>query len=175
MKLLHEYFVTSLERMGIAGLPGDLSGPGRFRFSVGGEEKIFLGDHRRPNGAYIENAADRAVALYEALPGPPDILRIDDCQDLPFLPSPEERLGASCYWTLPKEPPWLRKLFREIIRSELDPAGIEGLTGNVYFLDTFRDVLFHLYDDRGCDIVAATPETLASLRDSCRDWIVETD
>ena len=167
MEELHLYFEASLERL------HSLPGAATLHFAVGGEEKIYLGDHRKPNGAYIENAVDRAMAIYEALPGRPDLLRIDGCPALPFLPPPGEQYRGSCYWGLPKEPPFLRKLLREIIRSELDPAGIEALASGVYFLDACRNVLYFLYDDRGCDVTAPDRETLRPLLDRCGQWLNE--
>ena len=171
MEELHLYFEDSLQRMGLHSLPGDLSAG--LRFAVGGEEKIYLGDHRKPNGAYIENAVDRAMTLYENLPGRPDLLRIDGCPGLSFLPPPGESVGGSDYWGLSRDVPFLRKLFREIIRSELDPAGIEGLTSSVFFLDSCRDILYHLYDDRGCVTAAADNALLEPLRQKFSAWVLE--
>ena len=172
MENLHSCFEESMKRIGITDLNRPIYGsaPAAVRFAVGGEEKIYLGDHRKPNGAYIENAVDRALALYEALPGKPDLLRIDDCPGLSLLPPPDQQTGGSAYWSIERGLPSLRKLFREIVRSELDPAGIEGLVDSVYFLDSYRDLLFHLFDDRGCDIAAADGACLASLRDRFPDW-----
>ena len=136
-----------------------------------------MGDHRKPNGAYIENAVDRALRIYAQLPAAPDILRIDECPDLsiPGLSKPDQTDGNSSYWSIPKEPAFLRKLFREIVKAEIDSTGIEGLVSNVYFLNSQKDVLFHLYDDRGVDVVAAKKEILRSLYETCKDWILDYD
>ena len=167
MENLHSCFEASLKRMGIPDLGRPIYGsaPAAVRFAIGGDEKIYLGDHRKPNGAYIENAVDRALALYDALPGTPDLLRIDGCPGLSLLPPPDQQQGESAYWNIEKGLPCLRKLLREIVRSELDPAGLEDLMDSVYFLDSYRDVLYHLYDDRGCDVAAADEHLLTPLRD----------
>ena len=60
-------------------------------------------------------------------------------------------------------PEQLRKLFREIVRAEIDPAGHDILVGNVYFLDTRNQILFQLYDDRDAYVAAADPAMLESL------------
>ena len=175
MEMLHERFEASLERMGLRSLDGPVfSGAAAgLRFAVGGSEEIYLGDHRKPNGAYIENAVDRALTLFEHLPGRPDLLRIDGCPGLGFLPPPTESAGNSDYWALTGTVPFLRKLFREIVRSELDPAGIEGLVSSVFFLDSRRDILFQLYDDRGCDVAAPDKALLEPLFRDFRAWIPE--
>ena len=168
MSDLMEYFARSEEAIASAG-PG-----ARIRFAIGGEEKIYLGDHRRPNGAYIENAADRAMKIYEALPGRPDILRIDGCTGPSFLPPPHFQAGESRFWSIEKGLPCLRKLLREIIRAELDAAGLEDLVDSVCFLDSRRHLLYHLRDDRCCDVSAADPKDLETLAQRCRDWILKT-
>ena len=172
-------FELAIDRIGLKTLPCAVfySVPYGIRFQIGGDEDIYLGDHRKPNGAYIENAVDRALKIYSQLPAAPDILRIDEYLNLsiPGLPKPNQRVGDSSYWSIPKEPTFLRKLFREIIRAEIDSTGIEGLVSNVYFLNSERNVLFHLYDDRGADVVAADKEILRPLYESCKDWILDHD
>ena len=178
MENLQQRFAGCCRRMGIGELPRPIfdTAPAALRFRIGGEEKIYLGDHRKPNGAYIENALDRALAIYENLPGTPDILRIDNCPELrlPGLPTPDLRTEDSCYWDLVyKDTGWLRKLFREIIRADLDSAGCEDLIDSVYLLCSPADVLFHLYDDRAADVAAADPALLGPLRQACGQWIPE--
>ena len=97
----------------------------------------------------------------------------------PTFPKPDQNISNSSYWSINKEPVFLRKLFRETVRAELDFTGIEGLISNiyynVYFLNSEKDVLFHLYNDRGFDVVAAGKETLRPLYESCQDWILDYD
>ena len=177
MESLRDCFEKSIQRIGLKTLPCAVfyMAPYGIRFQIGGDEEIYLGDHRKPNGAYIENAVDRALKIYVQLPAAPDILRIDDCPNLsiPGLPKPDQIVGNSSYWSIPKEPVFLRKLFREIVKAEIDSTGIENLVSNVYFLNSRKDVLFHLYDDRGADVVAADKEILRHLYESCKDWILD--
>lgn len=172
-------FDQAINRIGLETLPCAVfySAPYGIRFQIGGDEDIYLGDHRKPNGAYIENAVDRALRIYAQLPAALDILRIDECLNLsiPGLPKPDQTDGNSCYWCIPREPAFLRKLFREIVKAEIDSTGIENLVSNVYFLNSHKDVLFHLYDDRGADVVAADKEILRPLYESCKDWILDYD
>ncbi len=101
MAVLNDLFKVSYDRIGIQQLPCAVcsSAPYGIRFQIGGDEDIYLGDHRKPNGAYIENAVDRAMKIYSRLPEVPDILRVDDCPDLSVsgLPAPAERVGDSVY------------------------------------------------------------------------------
>lgn len=62
MAVLNDLFKVSYDRIGIQQLPCAVcsSAPYGIRFQIGGNEEIYLGDHRKPNGAYIENAVDRA-------------------------------------------------------------------------------------------------------------------
>ena len=179
MEALQNRFVHSMQRLGLHTLPCDVfyTAPYSLRFQIGGDEDIYLGDHRKPNGAYIEHAVERALSIYAQLPMEPDILRIDGCPELfiPGLPDPDQRAGASAFWSISREPVFLRKLFREIIRAEIDPEGLEELVSSVYFLNSRDHVLFHLYDDRGADVAAADRELLRPLCEACRDWIPDDD
>lgn len=62
--------------------------PYGIRFQIGGDEDIYLGNHRKPNGVYIKNAVNRALQIYVHLPAAPNILRIDESPNLsiPDLP-----------------------------------------------------------------------------------------
>ena len=177
MDTLQNRFAHSMQRLNLTGLPCAVyeQAPACLRFRIGGEEAIYLGDHRKPNGAYVENAVERALEIYGQLPMEPDILRIDGCPALfiPGLPEPEQQAGASAYWSLTREPVFLRKLFRAIIRAEIDPAGLEELVNNVYFLNSREHVLFRLYDDRGADVAAADRELLRPMYEACGEWILE--
>ena len=179
METLHDLFECCRKRIGLNELPCAVfySAPYGIRFQIGGDAEIYLGDHRKPNGVYIENAVDRALQIYSQLPAEPNILRIDECPNLsvPSLPKPDQQVGESSYWSIPKEPAFLRKLFREIIRAEIDSTGMESLVSNVYFMNAEKNVLFHLYDDRGTDVVAADQEILRPLYESCNEWILDYD
>ena len=145
-------------------------------FSISSSEKIYLADHREPNGAYIENTLTQAVTLYDCLLCRPSLLRIDclpsegePCLFSPsllrqlHLPAPEEirrpdqKSGGaapeSLYWQIPEDTEFLRNLFREIIRCELSPRGIEALYDSVYLAAEEPPLLYHLADDRSVSIL----------------------
>ena len=65
------------------------------------------------------------------------------------------------------------RLLREIIKADI--GGYSALVSNVYFADTHDFVLFHLYDDRGTDLVAADRELLRPIYERVNSWILEYD
>ncbi|MBQ0141043.1 MAG: DUF3885 domain-containing protein [Kurthia sp.] len=44
---------------------------------------------------------------------------------------------------------------------------------NVYFINIHRQTIFHVYDDRGCDLLATFPETIKDMYHKYNDWILE--
>lgn len=46
---------------------------------------------------------------------------------------------------------------------------------DIYFINLTKKVIYHLYDDRGCDILAADKETIRFLYDEYNDWILDYD
>lgn len=50
-----------------------------------------------------------------------------------------------------------------------------SICSHLYFLDTQRHLLFHVYDDRGLDIVAESARELIDLYRTHNDWILDYD
>jgi hypothetical protein len=46
---------------------------------------------------------------------------------------------------------------------------------NIYFVNMTRKIIFHLYDDRGCDVLAADKETIRFLYEQYNGWILDYD
>ena len=44
---------------------------------------------------------------------------------------------------------------------------------SVYFISTEKDILFHMYDDRGCDVFSLNKDTLLPLYHKYRKWILD--
>lgn len=49
-------------------------------------------------------------------------------------------------------------------------AGID-----VYFVNITKKIIFHFYDDRGCDVIASNKEALHDLYKERNDWILDYD
>ncbi|VDG96539.1 Uncharacterised protein [Lysinibacillus sphaericus] len=45
----------------------------------------------------------------------------------------------------------------------------------VYFINVTRNMIYHLYDDRGCDILAADKNDIRFLYETYNDWILDYD
>lgn len=45
----------------------------------------------------------------------------------------------------------------------------------VYFLNIKRKTIFHIYDDRGCDLLATSPESIRDIYFTYNDWILNYD
>lgn len=152
-----------------------------------------------PNPAYVQSAFDRAFAIYQGLPAAPSILRIDgypaeetteNIEDLiahirerTRLPAPLEQVtaveidedGGPCfqvqfYWDLSKISFQPECLLREIILGDI--GGWNGFSSRV-FLAGPGPFLYHLYDDRGLDVLGGSRELLRQLYQQYHDWILE--
>lgn len=181
--MLAKRFEHILHDLGMAGLEHPLfyHAPVGIRFKIGGEEPIYL-DRRaaklKTNPAYVQGALDRAAAIYRALPAVPDLLRIDGYPDEEpaeslltvirqrvGLPVPDEQLSATeqdedgdthaqvqFYWDLSKISFQPELLLREIILGDI--GGWNGFVSSVYLAGP-GPFLYHLYDDRGLDVLVA--------------------
>ena len=44
-----------------------------------------------------------------------------------------------------------------------------------YIVNKTRKTIFHVYDDRGCDLIAASAETIRPIYENYSDWILDYD
>ncbi len=66
-----------------------------------------------------------------------------------------------------------RKIFRGIANQD---HGVEpSIGGRVYFLNPRTQVIMHMYDDRGLDIVATDKRSITTLYESFSTWILDYD
>lgn len=197
-KIVHSIGMTELKH------PIYYNYPIGIRFKIGGEERVYLNDapseYLIANPEYISAAFDRAKVIYTNLPHKPNILRIDGYPDdssaqkeiqticqIGNMPLPHEQFvkpfkwceddetvsQLQLYWDLEKisfTPDWL---LQEIIKADI--GGYNGFVSNVYFADTHNSILFHLYDDRGADLVAADKEFLRPIYERFNSWILDYD
>ncbi|ADK04407.1 TPA: DUF3885 domain-containing protein [Bacillus cereus] len=45
----------------------------------------------------------------------------------------------------------------------------------VYFINVNKNTIFHVYDDRGCDVLTTSPNTIRDIYHTYNDWILEYD
>jgi hypothetical protein len=174
------------------------------RFEIGGQEPIYLSTSSKKlvsNPAYIDAAFERVMSIYHGLPHEPNLLRIDGYPDekntqeiiddickYTELPLPheqvletipnEDEIGTyfcqlQLYWDLSVMKFQPDKLLREIIKGDI--GGCRELVSSTYLIDSHSTILFHLYDDRGLDVVAANKESLRSLYERFNVWILDYD
>lgn len=77
------------------------------------------------------------------------------------------------YWDLENNAFCVERLLQEIIKADI--GGYRGFVSNVYFSNTHHFLLFHLYDDRGADLVAANRKLLRPIYEKYNDWILDYD
>jgi hypothetical protein len=197
-KIVHSIGVTELKH------PIFYNSPVGIRFEIGGEESVYLNDapseYLIANPEYISAAFDRAKGIYTNLPHKPNILRIDGYPDdsstqkeiqkicqIGNMPLPHEQFvkpfkwyeddetvsQLQLYWDLEKISFTPDRLLQEIIKADI--GGYNGFVSNVYFADTHNSILFHLYDDRGADLVATDKEFLRPIYEKFNSWILDYD
>lgn len=90
----------------------------------------------------------------------------DTCHTIPVSIPCKISTLTSCLTAIP---------YREILTGIANyEQGREPSIGQrVYFIDANRDIIFHLYDDRGCIIFAKEKEKLQSLYAKFNDWLAE--
>ena len=178
--------------------------PVGIRFEIGGKASTYLYGSscaaKAVNPQYISTALKRAKDIYAALPHVPNLLRIDTYPKeeesgygggldmdtfkslLPFQHAqiPKQVSGGNeqytvlqLYWDLHRIDFSLDLLLKEIIKADL--GGISALVSSVYFANTEDVYLYHVYDDRGADLVAESKETLRPIYHNFNQWILDYD
>lgn len=51
----------------------------------------------------------------------------------------------------------------------------KGSSCQIYFVNLSKKLIYHLYDDRGCDIIAADKDEMEYLYEKYNDWILDYD
>lgn len=46
---------------------------------------------------------------------------------------------------------------------------------SVYFMNTSKDTIFYVYDDRGCDVAGSTLDAVRGVYETYNDWILDYD
>lgn len=77
------------------------------------------------------------------------------------------------FWDMETTPPNIDKLLQAIIHTDFH--GFRELSSAVFFLNTTDHILYHLYDDRGLDVVAETKESILPLYQQFQNWLLDYD
>lgn len=194
--MLAQSFETAIKAFGMHELEHPLFYHAKvaIRFEIGGEEPVYQ-KPGKANPAYISGALTRALSIYEALPEKPYLLRIDiypyeqtaealtekicRCAGLPaphetrtgVVEDEDEQLEqVSLYWDLSQIAFQPETLILEIIRGDI--GGCKEFVSSVFLL-AHGPVLYHLYDDRGLDVLGGTREIIFPLYTEFNDWILD--
>lgn len=147
---------------------------------------------------YFTNAVDRLVQIYKHNSFTPDMLRINVVEDDCFVSKQSvldvcraiglgefvERIDKldidgetiteyQLYWNIGETDFDYIKLFFEIVRGDF--GGNRGFVSSVYFLDSENHIMFHPYDDRGADLIAADREKIRCFYNDFNAWILDYD
>ena len=199
-KSFHNQFTQIINNMGIQ----SVYGPMFYQAKYGLRLEMGVGaptDERfRIIPTHFEEAIHRALSIYQATE-PYDILRInvwldrDDEDEIPGeIPGYFTSLGLpecdesyveihysdgyeyqikACYWDLRKLTFNWKKLFHDIVYTDFKKPYF--LASNVFFLNTKAEILYHLYDDRGLDVVATDKMTLQPIYQNYHTWLLDYD
>ncbi|MBD8033005.1 DUF3885 domain-containing protein [Solibacillus merdavium] len=154
-----------------------------------------LGDpNEHDNKKYIAGSNERAATLYNNLHRPDDeciivmdVLEVDLKRKnlTPFLNRSQHfRIDMTTYEmeeiliyrfeiACKADEIAVLKLLRAVVNSDL---GVKpNIPHRVYILNKRTQTIFHVYDDRGCDVLGSNVETLRPLYEQYNDWILDYD
>ncbi|KEP26888.1 MULTISPECIES: DUF3885 domain-containing protein [Bacillus] len=72
----------------------------------------------------------------------------------------------------------LRPLLHAICQEDFFTPNqiMKGKLGyEIYLINLSKQMIFHLYDDRGCDLIAADPERLRPVYEGLQHWLLDYD
>ena len=167
------------------------------RFEIGMGE--VYDDSMKPLKKYIENALSRVITIYNNGIQYPSFLMWEVYPQndkernrfeilfsekiAPVLPQEKSSENVNMdgysisqtqlFWNLKETKIPMVKLFREILLGDL--GDLQEFVSSVYIFDIVNHVMFHLYDDRGLDIVARDKNTLIPLYQELNEWILDYD
>lgn len=63
------------------------------------------------------------------------------------------------------------KLIKAICNRDMDI--LPKILHDIFFINMTNDTIFHVYDDRGCDVIALNKESISPLYKNYNDWILD--
>lgn len=196
---LKNIFYKTIAEMGIPILekPIFYNAPVGIRFEIGGKEDVYvkkeLTRKLQVNPLYVEQAVERASSTFSLLPQKGWMMRIDlyDKKEIAKvikilqLIHPHEKVLSEyeedgdqithyeLYWALDKINWSIETVIDEIILADI--GGLNCLASSVYLVHPEEKILYHLYDDRGLDLVAKDKSKLYPLYERFNEWILDDD
>lgn len=171
------------------------------RFAIGDSSDVAMySEGGTVDPSYVEYCVQRATLIIDSMPAEPDILAIEffyfdeelldgDISAVLLatgLPHPHEtekkeislddgdivKYAVLC-WDISSAEIDRGKILRQIVLSDI--GGEHLLTASVFWLCSENNTMFHIYDDRGADLVASDVSTLKEIYTDLNDWILHYD
>ncbi|MEK4370030.1 DUF3885 domain-containing protein [Paenibacillus sp. FSL R5-0473] len=102
-----------------------------------------------------------------------EILPHFDCEP-DGLPDPNPKKNMYRYWTRCRVGDLKYSQFIKAICNH-DVGMKPMIYHRVYFINISKKTIFHIYDDRGCDVISPSREGLTDIYKEFNDWILEYD
>ena len=200
---IYESFKKVIASLGMEKLthPIFYNSPIGIRFNIGDNgNDVYVdksGEEFVVNPNYIAACLQRSLDIYNSLNNEPNLLAIEGylCENesvenfissvvsVTDLPQPneikselthdeDEFIHVFLLWNLNNFNP--NKLLEEIVKADLG-SGNFFLTSSVYFVCAKDNVIFHLYDDRGADLIANKKENIQHIYHKLNDLILDYD
>lgn len=195
-------FYQTLNALGMHGIEFPVFYTARIgiRFDIGDSSGFDVYSKKHTvNPLYIDHCLYRVTQIMDSLPNLPDILAIQlyfmnehelqkeikDILSVTKLPYPHETDKnetildgkptnvAILLWDLSIINFSKETLLKEVIVSDL--GGEHLLTASVFWVWSNSNIMFHLYDDRGADLVAAEKSAIKNVYLRFNQWILKCD
>lgn len=201
---LHNRVLNCIKKIGMDSLRSPIfyNSPIGLRFEIGSPlEAVYISGRTKElalNEQYFDDAVAKISRIYADIPSKIDILEFDICPentcaddyinrfcDITGLSTPEYTFCETVdidgqpielvrlYWDISKSDFDCSNLFSEIVHADF--GGFSQLVSSVYFWSTEANLLFHMYDDCGADIVCESTEPLREIYQKYGHWILDYD
>lgn len=92
---------------------------------------------------------------------------------IPFQEEDDDEVitQVQLYWNLSEIDLSIPALLEKIIKADI--GGYKALVSSVFFVNTDNAILFHLYDDRGADLIAPSTDLLYPIFERFNNWILD--
>ena len=135
------------------------------------EDSCVIISQNRPEDIHLP---ERYFQVFE-LPDAFDSKHRLDLQSLELTTEEDgERETSSLQWAqLPARSFQYGSILQAIANT--DHAQTPSVSGRVYFLNPAKEIIVHMYDDRGLDVIAASKRTIVPIYRTFSDWVLEFD
>ncbi|KRE07069.1 hypothetical protein ASE46_25015 [Bacillus sp. Root239] len=146
-----------------------------------GDEILFVADvhttnkdlslHKRPLNVYLKYIKDKKRLYHLNHYRLPSVFQDEDEDDDQSL---THRFVISCKKTELRYAQLLKAINYEDFAHPSTILKSNPQSGyDIYFINLSKKMIFHLYDDRGCDVLASSKESIRFLYEEYNNWILD--